>query len=131
MAAVLIFTNIIAVQGLGSDPYYTWVRRIEAPKVHVLETRRRLRDSLRFSRSKKQSSAANEEGIVEIMWLRDLLVPDVPDARVATYSYRSDWRDPTVKTSLRQCAERFLNTLKQSRQHENVMISSCKSLYQQ
>ena len=54
------------------------------------------------------------------MWLRDLLVPLFKDARIATYSYKSDWRDPNVKTSLRECANQFLNIVSQHRQQLNV-----------
>jgi hypothetical protein len=54
------------------------------------------------------------------MWIRDLLVPLFPEARIATYSYKSDWRDRNVKTNLRECAQLFLNVLKQNREHENV-----------
>ena len=60
------------------------------------------------------------DGSAECMWLRDLLVPLFTSARIATYSYRSDWRDPDVKTSLRECAEQLLNILSQHRQHANV-----------
>ena len=54
------------------------------------------------------------------MWLQDLLVPSLEDARIASYSYKSDWRDPGVKTSLRKCANQFLTILFQYRQGENV-----------
>ena len=39
---------------------------------------------------------------VEVMWLRDLLPRFLPNARIATYSYESDWRQ-NVKTNLRKC----------------------------
>jgi hypothetical protein len=54
------------------------------------------------------------------MWVRDLLVPMFKDARIATYSYKSDWKDRKVKTNLRQCAEQFLNILSQHRQQADV-----------
>lgn len=54
------------------------------------------------------------------MWPRDLLVHEFKNARVATYSYESDWRDRGVKTSLRECGEQFLNILLQHRQHAKV-----------
>jgi hypothetical protein len=58
------------------------------------------------------------------MWLRDLLVPLFTNALIASYSYKSDWRDPNVKTSLRECAEQLLNTLSQHRQDANVSSSA-------
>lgn len=74
----------------------------------------------RFPKSKKQESKGGEDGPTEVMWPRDVLVPLFKDARVATYSYESDWRDPDVKTSLYQCGEQFLNVLSQHRQRTNV-----------
>ena len=55
----------------------------------------------------------------EVMWLRDLLPRFLPNARIATYSYKSDWRQD-VKTNLRKCGEQFLNVLYQYRSSENV-----------
>ena len=54
------------------------------------------------------------------MWLRDLLPELVPNARIATYSYTSDWRKADVKTSLRKCGEQLLNVLFQNRSTKNV-----------
>ncbi|KAM0805341.1 hypothetical protein BDR22DRAFT_393554 [Usnea florida] len=52
------------------------------------------------------------------MWLRDILPNVVLNARVATYSYDSDWRDADIKTSLRKCGEQLLNVLLQNRSAE-------------
>ena len=54
------------------------------------------------------------------MWLRDLLPSCVSHARIATYSYESDWRKADVKTSLRKCGEQLLNVLYQCRSSEKV-----------
>ena len=54
------------------------------------------------------------------MWLRDLLPNFASNARVATYSYESDWRKADIKTSLRRCEEQFLNVLYQNRLSEKV-----------
>ena len=48
------------------------------------------------------------------MWLQDLLPNLIPNARIASYSYESDWRQD-VKTNLRMCGEQFLNVLHQNR----------------
>lgn len=53
------------------------------------------------------------------MWLRDLLPRFLPNARIATYSYESDWRQD-VKTNLRKCGEQLLNVLYQHRSNEKV-----------
>ena len=54
------------------------------------------------------------------MWLRDVLPDFIPNARIATYSYESDWRKRDIKTSLRQCGEQLLNVLHQNRLSEKV-----------
>ncbi|KIN05367.1 hypothetical protein OIDMADRAFT_177562 [Oidiodendron maius Zn] len=112
--------DIIAVQGLGADPFYTWVKK--EPPLGVGKSMG-MRDKMQFWNSKKsreESRGTNaDKDSKEVMWLRDLLVPLFPSARIATYSYKSDWRDIDVKTSLRQCAEQFLNVLFQYRQREN------------
>ena len=56
----------------------------------------------------------------EIIWLRDLLPDLIPNARISTYSYKSDWRKADVKTNLRRCGEQLLNLLYQSRLTEKV-----------
>ena len=50
----------------------------------------------------------------EVMWLQDLLPNIVPNARIASYSYKSDWRQD-IKTNLRKCGEQLLNVLHQNR----------------
>ncbi|KAG9239765.1 P-loop containing nucleoside triphosphate hydrolase protein [Amylocarpus encephaloides] len=106
--------DIIAVQGLGSHEFYTWVKKgsLKANKP------KRLRDKARFWKGKR-AAVRDQEDNIEVMWIRDLLVPGFQDARIATYSYKSDWRDRTIKTNLRECANLFLNELLQHRQKEN------------
>lgn len=54
------------------------------------------------------------------MWLRDFLPDSIPNARIATYSYESDWRRADIKTSLRKCGEQLLNVLRQHRSTKKV-----------
>lgn len=54
------------------------------------------------------------------MWPRDLLAPQFQNARIATYSYESDWRDRRVNTSLVECGRQLLEVLLQHRQDANV-----------
>ena len=56
----------------------------------------------------------------EVMWLRDFLPDLIPNARIMTYSYESDWRRADVKTSLRKCGEQLLSVLLQNRSSEKV-----------
>ncbi|KIM94317.1 hypothetical protein OIDMADRAFT_184403 [Oidiodendron maius Zn] len=115
--------DIVAVQGLGAHPYYTWVKKM--PTSNSNKTKR-LRNKVQIWKNKKSRDGGVDSGsdgvvddVAECMWLRDLLVPLFKNARIATYSYKSDWRDREVKTSLRECAEQFLNILSQHRQHAN------------
>ena len=69
----------------------------------------------------------------EVMWLRDILPNLIPHARIATYSYESDWRKADIKTSLRKCGEQLLNVLQQHRIQKVGRIGSrhCSSIIAQ
>ena len=60
--------------------------------------------------------------VKEVMWLRDLLPTCIPNARIATFSYPSDWFTYRrgVKTSLRELGEQLLNALELDRKKWNV-----------
>ena len=85
--------SIIAVQGLGANPYYTWVKKIQAG-----------------------------DKVEEVMWLRDLLPDFVPNARIATFSYLSDWYTYRrgIKTSIRELGEQLLTALHHDRKRMKV-----------
>ncbi|KAF1352876.1 hypothetical protein EJ07DRAFT_158900 [Lizonia empirigonia] len=116
--------DIVAVQGLGAHPFYTWVR-----KVAVQNTEQKTKDKAgpkRLSRLfGRKSKALGNNGACEareVMWPRDLLAPAFASARVATYSYRSDWRDRQVNTSLRECGQQLLEVLLQHRQSVSALV---------
>lgn len=116
---MLILYSIIAVQGLGADPFYTWVKKSSATDNSRMK--RCTERVLRWKQKQKKQGFENEgNGIIEIMWPRDLLLPLPRNTRIATYSYESDWMGRNVKTSLGECAEQFLNILFQYRQQQNV-----------
>ncbi|KFY07138.1 hypothetical protein V492_07413, partial [Pseudogymnoascus sp. VKM F-4246] len=103
--------DIICVQGLGSHPFFTWVKKVHAPES---KPPRKLVSKLWARKDKKAPKQDEQNGpITEVMWPRDLLVPLFKNARVATHSYESG---KGVKTTLRQCAEQFLSVLFQHRQ---------------
>ncbi|KFY48789.1 hypothetical protein V495_01031 [Pseudogymnoascus sp. VKM F-4514 (FW-929)] len=110
--------DIIAVQGLGAHPYYTWVKKELSANANKST---KTKDKARFWKSKKtpKSDVKDEDGEEDVMWLRDLLPSKFPNARISSYSYKSDWRDRQVKTNLRECANQFLNILHQERQLPN------------
>jgi hypothetical protein len=55
-----------------------------------------------------------------VMWLRDLLPRFIEDICIMTYSYPSAWLRNANKTSLRRCAEQFLNSLLHQRLTNHV-----------
>lgn len=118
--------SVIAVQGLGADPYYTWVGKRKQDSVKEARSgNRRLFDLLPGRQKNAQTDeppdiAPSASEADETMWLRDLLPNVIPHARIATYSYESDWRRAEVKTSLRKCGEQLLNVLHQNRSSETV-----------
>lgn len=101
-------SSIIAVQTLGTHPYYTWVKADLAPQ----KKSRHLSLSRAFQR--RRTPAQTMSNKTTVMWLHDLLPNLIPNARIATYSYVSDWRYD-VKVNLRKCGEEFLNALHQHR----------------
>lgn len=112
-------SSIVAVQGLGAHPYYTWVKKPDAVKG---------KKTGKLSLSSDTAQTATE--IAEIMWLRDLLPKSVCNARIASYSYESDWRHD-VKTNLRNCGEQLLNVLHQSRAGDQVGRIALKIVFLQ
>ena len=94
----------------------------------VAEKPKRLTEKARFWKGTKTLDKDQADSTREVMWIRDLLVSEIKNARIATYSYKSDWRDRAVKTSLRECANLFLNELLQHRLKENVSILQIPSI---
>lgn len=125
-------SSIIAVQGLGAHKYYTWVKKSSArqqqklkslSKADFIPRGRKIAQSPEFTNTAEMSNAARKanDAPTEVMWLRDLLPRFLPNARIATYSYQSDWRQD-VKTNLRMCGAQLLNVLYQYRSSEKVSI---------
>ena len=84
----------------------------------------------RFNYFRRREKNAQADGLphvaqmvsdtAEVTWFRDFLPDLIPNARIMTYSYESDWRRADVKTSLRKCGEQLLNVLLQNRSSEKV-----------
>ena len=105
-------SSIIAVQGLGSHPYYTWVKKpdLAQPKKSGHLFLSKVFQNRHAPAQQLNKAAPITSNKSEVMWLQDLLPHSVPNARIASYSYKSDWRQD-VKTNLRKCGEQFLNVL--------------------
>ncbi len=123
-------SSVIAVQGLGADKYYTWVKKKSSAtqqekskpssRLDFIRRRRKNAQTTESNDAAESSDAATENNpSEEVMWLRDLLPRFLPNARIATYSYESDWRQD-VKTNLRKCGQQLLNVLYQHRSSEKV-----------
>ena len=123
--------SVVAIQGLGAHKYYTWVKTKSSPtqqekskslsKSDFIPRRRKITPTPESNDAAQSSNPAKtgNDGSIEVMWLRDLLPQFLPNARIATYSYKSDWRQD-VKTNLRKCGEQLLNILYQHRSSEKV-----------
>lgn len=91
--------DIIAVQGLGSHPWHTWVWK---PKENV--------------GAKSQPCPEGEAGGSQpVMWLRDLLPQAFKHARIASFSYKSGWISQSHKTDLYASANQLLMELRHHR----------------
>lgn len=105
---------------------YTWVQKQDFATGATFRHRRPF-DLLRGRGGGKNYQADGLPDVAQtaskaaqVMLLRDLLPSFIPHARIATYSYESDWRKAEVKTSLRKCGEQLLNVLHQNRSSEKV-----------
>ena len=117
--------SVIAVQGLGADPYYTWVSKSEKTKRVKLHGFYHVRGHQNYAQDDGPPGTAQTAfDTAEVMWLRDVLPNLIPHARIATYSYESDWRKADIKTSLRKCGEQLLNVLQQHRTEKVSRIGS-------
>jgi len=52
-----------------------------------------------------------------VMWLRDLLPQDLPDARIMTFEYDSKWLRDAAKVTLEDCGNRLLEAVIWDRTH--------------
>lgn len=95
--------SIIAVHGLGANPDKTWSFQ------HNFSSRSREDHS--------QSEPCNGEST---MWLRDLLPHHVPNARIMTFNYASEWLRDAPRESMRPLASRLLANIDDMRQETEV-----------
>ncbi|KAL9099731.1 MAG: hypothetical protein Q9163_004809 [Psora crenata] len=115
--------SVIGVQGLGAHPFYTWTRigdsakdvpSVHRPSVNITgDPQNGLADDVVPNNPRMTCDAG------EIMWLRDLLPPQIANARIGTYSYESSWRRATVQYNIRKFGEQLLNVLHQNRTSDN------------
>jgi hypothetical protein len=112
-------SSIIAVQGLGANQGYTWMSK--DPNEKRAQT---------FPLS-KSSTTHSTNTPAKVMWLRDLLPQYIPNARIATYSYPSEWlksnwftSSSAISMTLRDYGEQLLNELLMNRKASGVRVAS-------
>ncbi|KAK5989699.1 hypothetical protein PT974_07955 [Cladobotryum mycophilum] len=86
--------EIIAVHGLGADPGYTWISK----------------------------PSAKTDNAQRIHLLKDLLIPDFPNARIISYSYNSDWLVDAPEKTFHDIAIQLKEQLESSRSSLHLPI---------
>jgi hypothetical protein len=97
----LTMFSIVAVHGLSSDPYWAWVGRPKRTK-------------------KRQSSASpaaqdGSEPSESVFWLQKYLPLHLPQCRILTFGYRSDYLKSAPKRDIANCAQELLVALLNNR----------------
>ena len=105
---------------MGQDKEFSYATRFLS-KSGFIPRRRKIAPTPESNDAAQSSNPTKtrNNGSVEVMWLRDLLPRFLSNARIATYSYKSDWRQD-VKTNLRKCGEQLLKVLYQHRSSKKV-----------
>lgn len=138
--------SIILLHGLGSHPYWAWLQQHGAPsrpsRASSLPVFCDSTGSFFPSSSPAPRSPAANDGSTALLsspdfafcneysdtdilgrigtfWPRDLLALDIPDARICTLGYRSQWTSARFQTSFRECGEHMLTVLERSRRSED------------
>ncbi|KAF2153981.1 hypothetical protein K461DRAFT_120051 [Myriangium duriaei CBS 260.36] len=86
--------DIILIQGLDANPYYTWLWQAQVAK-NKLHTR-----SVSVKNAKRKC-----------FWINELLPKHLTKARIATYAYQTRWRSKDFATGLRECGDALLQYL--------------------
>ncbi|KAL9611240.1 MAG: hypothetical protein Q9167_004094 [Letrouitia subvulpina] len=118
------FESIIAVHGLAANPYWTWVAVPEGQKT------KHWRWLLQISRSSAPTSTTNiatpdsPAWETRVNWLEKFLPDIVPNTRIMTFGYQSNYMRSAPKQSISNCAQELLNALIEARPSEKALIKS-------
>ena len=88
--------SIIAVHGLASNPKTTWVSR------------------------KHAQDGNSPDPSARLMWLRDFLPRDIPNARVMAFNHNTGWETNALSKSLSHYGDDLLRALQRVRQTDEV-----------
>ena len=97
--------SIIAVHGLGANPEWAWVRKVEVETEPTGEERER------------GKRVKMDDNVKMVNWLKDedLLPGRVPQARIMTFNYESKWHRDAPKQRRSLCADQLLSALDNKR----------------
>lgn len=87
LQALLTLYSIVAVHGLGADPYHTWSHVIPA-------------DSVDRAQEPNPTEQGPARSSMRVHLLQDILRKDFPEARILSFAHNSRWlTDAPVKTT--------------------------------
>ncbi|KAK0347874.1 hypothetical protein LTR94_000646 [Friedmanniomyces endolithicus] len=128
--------HIVLVHGLASSAYWAWHFGSASPSESTTGSALRafvdsavssLPDSSTLSRQQSRWELTSEgspavESLAQFgtFWPRDLLPVDIPDARISTLGYRSQWNSSKFETSFRECGDHLLELLEVDRRSDHV-----------
>ncbi|KAH7344301.1 hypothetical protein BKA66DRAFT_24702 [Pyrenochaeta sp. MPI-SDFR-AT-0127] len=93
-----ILADIVAVHGLAANPYWTWVGK---PK--------------KTTGRRAPRMSADQEDPQSVIWLQELLPHRLPNCRILTFGYRSDYLIKAPKRDIANCAQELLVALLNNR----------------
>ncbi|KAK0919757.1 hypothetical protein LTR57_010382 [Friedmanniomyces endolithicus] len=128
--------HIVLIHGLSSSAYWAWhfgsgspsesttvsgLRSFVDSAVSSLPNLSTLsRRQSRWELNSEGSSPVESLAQFGTFWPRDLLPVDIPDARITTLGYRSQWNSSKFETSFRECGDRLLELLEEDRRSSLV-----------
>jgi hypothetical protein len=92
---MLSLASIVAVHGLGANPEWAWVWKV---------------------------NGAHDQHMRTVNWLQDLLPEKIPYARILTFNYESKWHNDAPKQRRTLCADQLLIALHSQRIEVRITI---------
>ncbi|KAK0295462.1 hypothetical protein LTS00_006093 [Friedmanniomyces endolithicus] len=129
--------HIVLIHGLSSNPYWAWHFGSVSPsesntgsglRSFVDSAVSSLPNLSNLSRRQSRWELTSEgsppavESLAQFgtFWPRDLLPVDIPDARISTLGYRSQWNSSKFETSFLECGDHLLELLEVDRRSNHV-----------